>query len=125
MNCINERIGLTQLNASIKQMCLRELGKMNKIIDNDSEIAELLLMDYTNRIDYSFMSQCRKRKLKCGFCARTYKYQVVLNDHVVKDHMVDLKKITDLDRMQLIQHYMNETTYISYAKFHQKYLKDI
>ena len=82
-------------------MCLRKVIRMNKTVDNASDIAELLLMDYTNRIDYSFKNKCRKRKLKCGFCERIYKYQAVLNDHVVGDHLVDLKKLTDLERNSL------------------------
>ena len=97
---------------------------MSKIFDNDSDIAELLLMDYTYRIDNSTMSQCRKRKLKCGFCKRSYKYQIVLNDHVVNDHMIHLKKITDLERFELIHSYLNDGSNISYQEFHQKYFKD-
>ena len=104
--------------SSIKQVCLRKVIKMNKTVDNASDIAELLLMDY------SFKSKCRKRKLKCGFCERIYKYQAVLNDHVVRDHMVDLKKLTDLERMEFIHIYVNDETDISYQKFHQKYFKD-
>ena len=88
-------------------MCLRKVIRMNKTVDNASDIAELLLMDYTYRIDNSTMSQCRKRKLKCGFCKRSYKYQFVLNDHVVRDHLVDLKKLTDLERMEFINIYVN------------------
>ena len=90
---------------------------------NDSEIVEQLLMEYTTQIDLFFNFKSRKRKLRCGFCTRRYKYQVVLNHHVASDHMADLKKLTDRQRKELIYSYIKDQSEISYHEFQNRYLR--
>ena len=51
---------------------------------NDSDIVEMLIAEYTNTIDYYFNGQSG---LRCGFCTRSYKYQLVMNQHVNSHHM--------------------------------------
>ena len=92
---------------------------------NDSEIVEQLLIEYTTQIDLFFNFKSRKRKLRCGFCTRRYKYQVVLNHHVASDHMADLKKLTDRQRKEMIYSYIKDQSEISYHEFQNRYLKSL
>ena len=91
----------------------------------DSDIVEQLLHEYTTQVDYLFNFESRKRKLRCGFCTRRYKYKVVLNHHVTTVHMADLKKLTDRQRKELIYFYIIDKSDISYHEFQQQYLRSL
>lgn len=67
-----------------------------------ADTVERLRMEYSSAIEYSFDSRARGRKLKCNFCNRPYKYQLVLDEHVIK-HMNELKKLTDDERRHLLR----------------------
>ena len=90
---------------------------------NYSEIVENLLMEYTNQIDDSVKRQSRERKLICGFCSRTFKYQTRKNDHVASIHMTDLKKLRDQDRMEFIYSFVINRSITLYQDFHHFYFK--
>ena len=94
---------------------------LEKVID-DSDIVEQLLIEYTSQVDYSFDCKSRKRRLRCGFCTRTYKYQIVLNQHVESNHLTDLKKLTERERRKLINCFLNDDSDIIYQEFHQRYI---
>ena len=92
---------------------------LGKVID-DSDIVEQLLIEYTSQVDHG-----RKRRLRCGFCIRSFKYQIVLNQHVESVHLTDLKKLTERERMDLIDCFLNDDSDITYQKFHQRYISSL
>ena len=86
----------------------------------DSDIVEMLIADYTNAIDYSFNGQSRRRGLRCGFCTRSYKYQLALNQHVNSFHMSRLKQLSERGHMQFILNFLCEASEILYPEYHQR-----
>ena len=73
-----------------------------------ADIVEQLTMEYASRIELSFDRRARKRNLRCNFCNRPFKYQMVLDEHVTTKHMADLKKLTDDERRDFLQKYIKD-----------------
>ena len=69
---------------------------------NLADTVEKLRMEYSSVIEYTFDSRARTRKLKCNFCHRSYKYQIILDEHV-NVHMNELKILTDEERRLLLR----------------------
>ena len=67
---------------------------------------EQLTMEYSSRIELSFDCRARTRNLRCSFCNRPFKYQMVLDEHVTTKHMTDLKTLTDDERRDFLQKYI-------------------
>ena len=92
---------------------------------NDSDIVERLVAEYTNFIDYSIDSSATSRRLRCGFCTRSYKYQLVLNQHVNSQHMTDLNQLTDQAHYQLILNFLYDRREILYPEYHQRFFMPV
>jgi len=88
---------------------------------NDSDIVEILMADYTNIIDYSFNGRSRKRGLRCGFCTRSYQYQLTLNQHVNSFHMPHLNQLSEQVHMQFILNFLYDTQEILYPEYHLRF----
>ena len=82
---------------------------------------EQLLKEYTSSIELSFDFRARKRPLRCSFCNRPYKYQVVLDEHVITGHMDLLKTLTDDERLAFLQNYIKDESKMMYPDFHLKH----
>ena len=68
-----------------------------------ADTVERLQMEYSSVIEYTIDSRARTKKLKCNFCHRSYKYQIILDEHVNHVHMSELKKLNDEERMLLLR----------------------
>ena len=88
---------------------------------NYSDIVEILITEYTNTIDYCFNGQSRQRRLRCGFCTRSYKYQLALNQHVNSFHMTHLNQLSERDHLQFILNYLHDSQEILYPEYHQRF----
>ena len=88
-------------------------------MSNLSETVENLLMEYSNSLEYSFKE--RGRHLRCSFCNRKFKYQMVLNQHAIEKHLVNLKNLTDEEQKRLILEFLRSDPEILYQDYHQKY----
>ena len=81
---------------------------------------EQLAMEYSLRIELSFDRRARTRHLRCNFCNRPFKYQLVLHEHVTANHMTDLKRLTDDDRRDFLQKYIKDESKMLYPDFHRQ-----
>ena len=88
---------------------------------NDSDIAEMLITEYTNKIDYFFNGQSRRRGLRCSFCTRSFKYQLVLNQHVNSFHMNRLNQLSERGHMQFILNFLCDSAEILYPEYNQRF----
>ena len=91
----------------------------NLEMSNLSETVENLLMEYSNSLEYSFKE--RGRHLRCSFCNRKFKYQMVLHQHAIEKHLVNLKNLTDEEQKRLILEFLRSDPEILYQDYHQKY----
>ena len=82
---------------------------------------EKILNQYSFEFDSSLDKKDKLRRLKCGFCNCLFKYQVCLNNHVNTKHMVDLKELSNLERLSFIRLFNEDDRDISYAQFHKEY----
>ena len=82
---------------------------------------ETILNQYSFEFDRSLDKKDKLRRLKCDFCNCLFKYQVCLNHHVNAKHMVDLKELSNLERMSFIRLYFEDDRDISYGQFHKEY----
>ena len=82
---------------------------------------EAILNQYSYEFDRSLDKKDRFRRLKCCFCNCLFKYQMCLNEHVNTKHMVDLKELSNLERLAFIRLYLEDDRDISYAQFHNEY----
>ena len=82
---------------------------------------EAILNQYSFEFDRSLDKKDRFRCLKCSFCNCIFKYQVCLNQHVNTKHMVDLKELSNFERLSFIRLYLEDDRDISYAQFHNEY----
>ena len=80
---------------------------------------EQLTMEYSSRIELSFDCRARTRKLRCSFCNRPFKYQMVLDEHVTTKHMTDLKTLTDDERRDFLLKYIKDESKMMYPDFHR------
>ena len=80
---------------------------------------EQLTMEYASRIELSFDCRARTRNLRCSFCNRPFKYQMVLDEHVTTKHMADLKKLTDDERRDFLQKYIKDESKMLYPDYHR------
>ena len=71
-------------------------------MSNMAETVENLLLEYSNSLEYSFKE--RGRHLRCSFCNR--KYQMVLNQHAIEKHLVNLKNLTNEEQKRLILEFL-------------------
>lgn len=92
---------------------------------DDSDIVEMLVAEYSNKIDYTFDRTARSRQLRCGFCTRSYKYQLVLNRHVNSEHMTDLNQLTDQAHYQFILNFLYDRRVILYPEYHQRFFMPV
>ena len=92
---------------------------------DDSDIVEMLVAEYSNKIDYTFDRTARSRQLRCGFCTRSYKYQLVLNRHVNSEHMTDLNQLTDQAHYQFILNFLYGRRVILYPEYHQRFFMPV
>ena len=83
------------------------------------ETVETLLMEYSNSLEYSFRE--RGRCIKCSFCNRSFKYQLVLNEHAMEQHMDNLKNITDEEQKNMILQFIKSDSKMLYQDYHQKF----
>lgn len=88
---------------------------------NDSDIVEMLIAGYTNKIDYAFNARSRIRGLRCGFCTRSYKYQFTLDHHVNSFHMAHLNQLSEQVHIQFILNFLYDTQEILYPEYHQRF----
>ena len=88
---------------------------------NDSDIVDMLIAEYTNMIDYSYDGRSRFRRLRCGFCIRSYKYQLVLNQHVNSFHTAHLNRLSKQFHMQFILNFIYDSQQILYPEYHQRF----
>ena len=91
----------------------------------DSDIVEMLIVEYTNIIDYTFDRTARRRQLRCGFCTRNYKYQLVLSRHVNTEHMIYLNQLTDRAHYQFILNFLYDSSTILYPEYHQRFFMPV
>ena len=51
---------------------------------NSADEIQQMMVEYSIAIDMSLGhdSDSRRRMLKCGFCTRTYKYHIILENHI-------------------------------------------
>ena len=82
---------------------------------------EQLLKEYTSTIELSFDFRARKRPLRCSFCNRPYKYQVIMDEHVITRHMNLLKTLTDDERLEFLRKYIKDESKMMYPEFHRKH----
>ena len=92
---------------------------------DDSDIVEMLVAEYSNQVDYTFDRTARSRRLRCGFCTRSYKYQLVLNRHVNSEHMTDLNQLTDQAHYQFILNFLYDRRVILYPEYHQRFFMPV
>ena len=81
---------------------------------------EQLAMEYSLRIELSFDFRAQTRHLRCNFCNRAFKYQMVLDEHVTGNHMTDLKQLTDDERRDFLQKYIKDESKMLYPDFHRQ-----
>ena len=81
---------------------------------------EQLAMEYSLRIELLFDLRARTRNLRCNFCNRLFKYQMVLDEHVTANHMTNLKKLTDDERRDFLQKYIKDESKMLYPDFHRQ-----
>ena len=85
-----------------------------------ADIVEQLAMEYSLQIELSFDHRARTRNLRCNFCNRPFKYQMVLEEHVTSNHMTDLKQLTDDERRDFLQKYIKDESKMLYPDFHRQ-----
>ena len=96
---------------------------------NDSDIISTICRTtlyriYTSKVDNLFDCKSRKRRLRCGFRTKSNKYQIVLNQYtyVESNYLTDLKKLTEQERVELINCFLNDDSDIIYQEFHKRYI---
>lgn len=85
-----------------------------------AETVEKLLLEYSNSLEYSF-NESRGRHLRCCFCNRKFKYQMVLNQHGIEKHMINLKNLTDEEQKKLFLEFLRSDPTMLYQDYHQKF----
>ena len=82
---------------------------------------EKLLKEYTSTIELSLDFRSQKRSLRCSFCNQPFKYQVVMDEHVVTRHMNLLKTLTDDERLEFLRKYIKDESKMMYPEFHRQH----
>ena len=83
------------------------------------ETVETLLMEYSNSLEYAYKS--RRCRIKCSFCNRSFKYQLVLNEHAMGKHMDNLKNLTNDEQRMLILDFIKSDSKMLYQDYHQRF----